>query len=239
MTDYMGADLKRLFTKKGTYFCLLAVLVISTIFSFIQISNITEKTVLDNIDLLLSLMTTFAGVMLFISVYTDDLSAGALSQIIGFGKQRYFLVLEKFVINCLFAFVFYILALTMLYGLFTFLGVQPPLNGSLQIGLNYFLVYIGISMFVGIFVYGLQSVSVSVIAFIILTVGTIDSLLSMVLEMKWFVQHFGDLNGWLFSKLVPHLVENPDVWKLLAYFAYLFIPLGLTMVAFNKKELEF
>ena len=238
MIAYMKAEFYR-FTKKKSFALLLILFtIVYSSAAFFNRSNAGDLISFNNI--LIQMSPMLIGIAIFLMVYTDDISAYSLQIPIGYGLPRWKIVIAKLLeVIITFSLVMaYALALAgiiniiMPYQLDYSQLVSPILYALLTVAL--------FSSFAGFLALVVQKSSVSIIAFVMLISNLVDSLLSLLFSIPFIGNNFPWLASYLPNTLLMNIyydgMKSPSLPFVLAYIV---VALAVTILTFNKSELDF
>lgn len=236
--SYIKADLYRFSRKKSFLFMLVLFTVAYTFFFNLFKSNVNDVIVFSTI--LLSMSPLLIGIALFVMVYTDDIGAHSTQIAIGYGVPRYQIVISKLVEMI----IVYTLVLGYAFVLASVLNIIMGTNADLTQLFNYIpSLLIGLAVntaLAGFFSFVFQKSSIAIVAFIILVGNLLDSLIELLLSLKWIANIFPNAAQYLPIYLINDIqvsglqFNNAGILVLYGALAIL-----LTVVLFNKTELEF
>jgi ABC-2 type transport system permease protein len=247
MLNYIKAEFYRIFHKKNLYIYFIALLAVYGLTIFIRLSTFDHSSIADEALTVFNFFPVFIGGYIFTSVYNDDLNAGTLASVIGFGRSKFFIILSKLGITIILTTGFYFCALIALESLFYLTGAAMGIDTIvlfLKMVLNPLLLTIGYVSIAGIFVYGIQKATFSIVAYVLLSLGIISTILEKLLKHDAIQSIFGDLSKYMLTNIVSRFSSyimgvDSNGWTILQYCIYLLIVLAISTVVFHKKELEF
>lgn len=236
--SYIIADLYRFFRKKSFLFLLVLFTVGYTFFFNLFKNDPNDVMLLSNI--LISMSSVLIGIALFVMVYTDDIGAHSTQIAIGYGIPRYQIVLSKLVEML----IIYLIVLAYAFGLASLLNVA--LNVQADLTQLFDLIPIVIlelminTAIAGIFSFVLQKSSIAIVVFVVLSGRLLDSLLGLVLELKWIANILPNAVAYLPTSLLNDMstsgIQFNNAGILILYGA---LALAITIALFNRTELEF
>jgi ABC-type transport system involved in multi-copper enzyme maturation permease subunit len=202
----------------------------------------TEADIPTQANIFFEMLTIFGGTFLFATIYNDELSAKNLSTLIGFGNRRSMIVLAKAVLTVAMNILMYGLALLVFYLLFVAIGMPPTgdmMNDIFPMVEQTFFRTLIYGMVTSVVVFGTQKATFSVVVYVLLATGFVGSMLGMLFSAGFVVNVVGDLTVFLATPVVNKLVYVTSAMAILSYLIYLAVFCVLSIVAFNKKDLEF
>ena len=105
------------------------------------------------------------------------------------------------------------------------------------ISLQYWLLTIAFAALAGIAVYGLQRATFALVAYIVLAFNLVDNLVSVALRADFVRENL--LTGVAARIFAGVAADGPLTLPLIELAAYVAIAAALSVLAFNKKEMEF
>jgi len=238
--NLVRGELYRVARKKSLFVYLGALVVAYLLVAFIRSGGFTATSAVTDAMTLFGFLPAFAGVILFTSVYTDDLDSRNLIALVGFGLGKARIVVTKLVVFALLAAVVYALVPLLHGGAYALLGA-PVANWWLVYAsaIQALLMTVGCAALAGILVYGLQKTTLGVLAYVLLALGVVASLLSIGLKMvaPWFIPHLlTGVTGRVFAGLAG---TAPIGWPLIEFGAYVVAAVVASTIVFTRKEMEF
>lgn len=242
MHDYFLAELYRLLHKKSLYLYFAGLAGAYVLLAYIRSGGFTETSVLRDGENLFFYLPILAGGFLFAGIYIDDLTAGNLSALVGYGLSKWKIVTVKLALTALFNGLLYGLAPVLHIGLYRLLGsvaAQGGWRAVYGLSVKYWLMTLGFSALCGIIVYGLQRGTFAFVAYVLLAFGMVGGLLTTAL--KGFAP---GLTRFLMSPITDGILSgiingSPLLPPLLSYLVYLTGAAALSVLAFHKKEMAF
>lgn len=247
MLNYIHAELVRIRSKKSIYLYFLICFAFYAFTLFMRSSSLTDTSVLrEAVDFLSTILPIFAGTILFSVIYNDDLTAKTLPQVVGFGLPRHMIILAKFIILLIVTLITFIIGYLLYNALFFALGfnsIEHALN-VIPILVTPFLMIIAYSLIASVVVYGTQRATMSIVAFLVFATGLVPSLLSMLFSSSLVTNLVGNVSPYLLTNLIREMGSNLLDHKLvftqpLLVVLYFIVFIAVSMLVFNKKELEF
>ena len=247
MLKLINGEIYRLLHKKRMYiyFCLLAVGYF--LIAFIRSGGFNEQSIIGDAANFFSFLPALAGGYLFSAIYTDDLTAKNLITLVGFGTNKAKIILVKFILSALFGAVVYALAPLLLYvshAAFGWTAAASTMATVYAVSFKYFLVTLGYSALSGIAVYGLQRTTFAMVLYILLAFNIIGSLVTVLLVNMIGIDFATIITNRLMSGLTDRILaglvgSGSLTMPIIEYIIYVAIVATISVIAFNKKEMEF
>lgn len=247
MIHYIGAELYRIFRKKSIY--ILAITATVLLFAVIFIMDNPQRTTADYMlvgKFIINFATVLLGTLIFSLIYLDDFKAKSSSAIISCGESRNLFVFSKQVISVIVT----ILAYAVMMGVF-FIGAAVlgyVFTGEQMTELVFsafgsILTVLGYLAIGGLIAYGSQNGVLSLICFLLLSVGFVDMVVGTALKLPIFSELFGGIQSYLLSAAtstwVGELSQHVFAWKwFLVCMGYIIIPTVISVFLFRKKDLD-
>lgn len=249
MINYIKADFYRMFKKKSLYI-FLGICSLGFILSNILVSSIeyTEETFIGLSMILLTFVPIFVGLFVFNIVYVDDLRSKSLQTAIGFGKKRSEIVIVKYIDALILMLVFTVLIILHLFIVPTIFGLsltEASINILMGYVASFFLKTIGYFALASIAVFFFQKTTSATTVYILLSTGTINILMSLLLSQSFIIKTVGDLQPYLYTEVVNNMLNalQLNTGNIMEYIvlilAYIIGSIVLSSILFNRKELEF
>lgn len=246
--NYIKADLIRIFNK-NSFMATIGLYLLSFLGLYFVISNphLTTDQFLSKTEIIPSLFPLVVGVSIFLAVYNDDFKSKSMQVAIGFGYERYKVVLIKFIEQVLLTFLIAIMTLILMWGVPSLTGLQFTKPELIQLAVNMMasvLIVIGYMSFAQILVFAKQNAISGLIFYILLATNTIYGLITL------FTDHFlkdMSLNTtqWLYRGLIEKLSLQISQEKAISIITiatlllYIIISIIITQQSYKKVELEF
>lgn len=249
MTNYIFADLNRIFKKQSFLLALGAFAGCFVILVFIYFNpSFTSDMYVSKITSFMSYFPLIIGLFTFLSVYADDFKCHSMQIAIGYGMPRSRIIFAKLLESTI------LLLLTA--GAMAILLVATPLllklaPTSQQIvslvltALGESLRALGYVAISAIAVFLSQNGTGGIILYVLLSSKTIYIVLSMLLGQDFLRNAIGDLTKYLYTVMIytckTNLMQGGHVliYLIFALLLYVVLPTIISMVGFHKKELEF
>ena len=242
MTKLLRGEIYRLLHKKSMYFYFCALAAGYFAIAFIRSGGFGEGSVVSDAATMFSLMPALAGGFLFSAVYTDDLNSKILISLVGYGVNKFTIVLAKLILTALSGSLIFGLAPVYHCAVYALLG-QPVTTGMAAtiyaISLKYLLVTLAYAALSGIVVYGLQRATFAIVTFLLLAFGVVGSLVSVVLN-TFAPGLTGHLVPGVTDRILLGLIGgSSSALPVAEYIAFVLAGLALSATAFYRKEMEF
>ncbi len=248
MSNYISADLKRIFHKKSFWIVSLISILLFGLIVFIEYKA-KAPTVLFLMTLTsyLGFYSLVLGLFTFLSVYADDFKCHSMQIVIGYGMPRWKLIVAK-TLECALLLLIFALVLGVLQFISPIvLGFELTGTDFLTIGINLLGEYIcavGYCAIASIVVFLFQNAMYGTIVYLLLAAKVISALMSMIVSQDFIVKYIGDTSKYLFTSLVDNFTSavvegNFNLDGILAILLYIIVPTLISMLCFKKKELDF
>lgn len=249
MINYILADSRRIFRKKSFIITFCAYFALFLIMVFIYFNpSFTSDSYVAKTKTFIGYFPFIIGLVTFLSVYFDDFKSKSMQVAIGFGLPRYKVVLSKFLESMILLFlsIFCVFALSLITPIF--LGISLNHSQIMELFVNMiaeWLRTIGYFSISTIPIFYTQNALSGTIFYVLLSSKTILLLLTMILGQEIFVHIFGNLTQYLYTTqlyaISSEFIKNGSIgfsliWSILFYILF---PVMLSVISFNKKELEF
>ena len=245
MNQYIKADFLRISHKKTHILSVIILaLILPVVLSFCMVHYIKfsgEETLM----LISSFSQIFIGVSIFSAVFADDFRSKTLQVAIGRGLSRGQVILAK---------EWELLLLTLLYSVILVMGVAvtagvlgSPIPVTTNLAGNYFsnvLSCMGFYNLAMIPVYITQKSNLGEIAYVFLSVGIINSILTALLTFDVLPKFVTSLSKYLFTNCVSDFKHGLEAGHMLIQplagcLIWIIGALIITQIIFRKKELDF
>lgn len=249
MNHYIAADIQRILHKHSF---LQAIAVFIGLF-VIQIFIYFNPTF--TIEMYISKMTGFLGffplligLFVFMCVYADDFKCKSMQIAIGYGTPRKNIVLAKLIESVLLLATTAAITSILITGAPLLLDLAPNKQDLSYLALTVLadmLRTFGYIALATIPVFFSQNAINGIIAYVLLSSKTIYIILMMFLEQDFLIGFTGDLRKYLLTVQLydarTHFSQTGqfDVVWIITLIVYVMIPTYLSIISFNKKELEF
>jgi len=242
MIKYLRGEVYRLLHKKSMYI-FFAVLAAGYLFiTYIRSGGFTEESIVDEAINTLNFLPVLAGGFLFSAVYTDDLNSKNLISLVGFGLSKVKIVISKLILMTLFSAVVFGLMPLFHCTVFHMLGWTATASVWTMVyavSLKFLLMTIAFATLSGIVVYGIQRTTFAIVTYILLAFGIVGGLLAS--GLKSFAPGLADyLMSGITDRVMASVVSGGSlIMPGIEYIAYIAIAAALSLLTFNKKEMEF
>lgn len=249
MLNYIHADLHRILRRVPRIVVLLLVLVIANITTINNAASNQVNSIgfMANIPSLITVTGAFFGLVEIMAVFADDFRAKTMQVAIGLGISRRHVVLAKAL-----EYALLILLDTLVLGLTTIadsaaLGIGLNGDDIYQIMIRVFFAVINAlipALFTMIPIFYLQGTGLAAILFLVFYIDPLAQIFSFVLGTNEIVIRLR-LNQIMYSSLIGAvetsltLHTNFPLMQLLGLAVYIVAGYLLTVLVFNKRELEF
>lgn len=240
MVNYIKADLYRILHKQsffgviGTYIALF-VLLIFILFN----PTFTGAMYISKIYTFLDFFPLIIGLIVFVSLYVDDLKSNSIQIAIGYGLPRYKIILSK-LLEC-FTLLIIISVCILFLVLITPILLDIKIDASQTIDLIKTILleviktmsYISMSQ---IIVYIAFNSIEGMIMYLLLSTQVVYIVLNILLQQRFIVELFGYLNRYL---LTDELYNTPTLLRILGVILfYIVLPVILSITIFQKRSIE-
>lgn len=240
MVNYIKADLYRILHKQsffgviGTYIALF-VLLIFILFN----PTFTGAMYISKIYTFLDFFPLIIGLIIFLSLYVDDLKSNSIQIAIGYGLPRYKIILSK-LLEC-FTLLIIISVCILFLVLITPILLDIKIDASQTIDLIKTILleviktmsYISMSQ---IIVYIAFNSIEGMIMYLLLSTQVVYIVLNILLQQRFIVELFGYLNRYL---LTNELYNTPTLLRILGVILfYIVLPVILSITIFQKRSIE-
>ena len=240
MVNYIKADLYRILHKQsffgviGTYIALF-VLLIFILFN----PTFTGAMYISKIYTFLDFFPLIIGLIVFVSLYVDDLKSNSIQIAIGYGLPRYKIILSK-LLEC-FTLLIIISVCILFLVLITPILLDIKIDASQAIDLIKTILleviktmsYISMSQ---IIVYIAFNSIEGMIMYLLLSTQVVYIVLNILLQQRFIVELFGYLNRYL---LTNELYNTPTLLRILGVILfYIVLPVILSITIFQKRSIE-
>jgi hypothetical protein len=247
MINLINGEIYRLIHKRSMYVYFLSLAAGYSIVAFIRSGGFNEQAIVNDALNFFGFLPALAGGFLFAAIYTDDLNAKNLITLVGFGVGKIKIVLAKTILMAMLGAVAFALAPLLLFAthaLFGWAASASTMSTIYAISLQYFLVAIGYSALSGIAVYGIQRATFAMVLYILLSFNIIGNLITVFLSNMvggaaarvLAARLMSGIAGRIFAGIIG---GSPPVVPFIEFFVYVAIALAGSVMAFDKKEMEF
>ena len=242
MFSLLRSEIYRLLHKKSMFIYFGALVAGYFVLAFIRSGGFNEESVVSDALSLFSLLPALAGGFLFTAIYTDDLNSRNIISLVGFGVNKATIVIAKFFLAILFsAIVFGLVPLyhCAVYAIFGQTATASIVTAIYMASFKHLLTVLAYCALSGIVVYGLQRATFAIVSYILLAFGVISGLVTVALNMfaPSLISH--QISGITDRIIVGLISGGTPIMPVVEYIIYTIIAVTLSLIAFNKKEMEF
>ncbi len=247
MFNCIKADALRVLKKKGfliTMSIVILLIIGAAILTVFFPGEDRGQTFADLAGVIYGINGLLVGIPIFLAVFSDDFKSKAMQTAIGFGISRPALIICR-VIEMVWliiqtGIVFSIVSVITGVALGASTSVLLSMIGNLWYESLKIILYGAVSM---IIVYLMQSATTALVIFILSTVGTIDLVLMGIGAIPAVQKLHLDPTVITIESVLSKAMDKtyalaPLMW-VVAILAFLVLPTIITIVVFQKKELEF
>lgn len=249
MKNYILADLKRIIKKKSFVFAILAFAILYILLIFIVVNEtFTGEQYKIDTTLFINFFPLFVGIPIFLSVYNDDFKSKSMQVAIGYGISRPKIILTKIIdtiiLTCVTG-ILYLAVFLLLPFAFNFPISSADIAAITITFISSLILIIGYTAISNILLYATENAVFGIITFILLASSTVSMVLSLILSQNFIVNLFGVITQYLFTTGISTQVQNilqmghPTISLLFILLGYIALPIVISIILFNKKELEF
>ena len=249
MTNYIGADLRRIFQKQGFLWAFGAFVGCFVLLVFIYFNpSFTAETYVSKMTSFMSYFPLVVGLPTFLSVYADDFRCRSMQVAIGYGMPRERIVFAKLLESAVLLLVTAAVMAALLVAAPLLLGLAPTAQQMASLALTAgaeLLRALGYGAISAVAVFLTQNATGGTILYVLLSSKTAYIVANMLLGQDFLLNTVGDLTKYLFTAMLysckASLVQGgqPYVWLIVALLVYIALPTIVSVVGFRKKELEF
>ena len=249
MTNYIGADLRRIFRKQSFVWAVWAFAGCFALLVFIYWGpSFTAEMYVSKMTSFMSFFPLVVGLLTFLSVYTDDFKCCSMQIAIGYGISRGRIIFAKLLENTVLllataAFMTILLAAAPLL-----IGLTPTAQQMASLVLTAgaeLLRALGYGAISAVAVFLTQNATGGTILYVLLSSKTVYIILTMLLGQDFLLGTVGDLTKYLYTvMLYTCKADIVQGWKpcsclISALLIYVVLPTIISFIGFRKKELEF
>ena len=249
MRNNIGADIRRVLHKQSFLWALgiFAALFVGMVFIYFN-PGFTADMYVAKITSFLSFFPLVVGLFLFMSVYADDFKCKSMQVAIGYGIPRGRIILGKLLEITILLFCIAAIMSVLVVATSFVLGLAPNaqhLETLLVTILAEMFRALGYAAISTIPVFFSQNAVNGIILYVLLASKTVYIALTMILGQVFLINLVGDLTKYLYTTQLytakTFLLENKSFYStiLSAVVCYVVIPTVISVMLFNKKELEF
>ena len=249
MTNYIRADLRRIFQKQSFLWAFGAFVGCFVLLVFIYFNpSFTAETYVSKMTSFMSFFPLVVGLPTFLSVYADDFRCRSMQVAIGYGMPRWRIILAKLLESA----VLLLATAAVMAALITvaplLLGLAPASQQMTSLALTAgaeLLRALGYGAICAVAVFLTQNATVGTILYVLLSSKSAYIVANMLLGQDFLINTVGDLAKYLFTAMLysckADLVQGgqPFICLIAALLIYVVLPTVVSVVGFRKKELEF
>jgi hypothetical protein len=252
MLDYLRGEVYRLLHKRSMYIYLGALALAYLALAFIRSAGFDENAIISDAEYLYPFLPALVGGFMFAAIYTDDLNSRNLTVLVGYGLPKLCLVIAKLLLMLLFTTAVFVCVLAVTCLAHTAMGWPPRPEALRTVGflaLQHLLSTVAWAALAGLVVYGLQRTTFAIVAYVLLSLGIVGSLMTTVLDMDLISSVIPDLKSHLMSGIsmrltLPLAIAQPEaegaiLQALFEYLIYVAASTALSTAAFTRREMEF
>lgn len=242
MLKYIHGEIYRLLHKKSSYIYFGVVALGYLFLMYMRSGGFTQESIVDDAMNFFFFLPVIVGGFLFSAIYTDDLNSRNLISLVGFGIGKTKIVVSKFILVTILNLVVFAVIPLLHCGIFYVLGWSTDAQQWTMIyalALKFLLMTVAFSLLSGIVVYGVQRTTFAIVAYVLLAFNIVSGLLSA--GLKTFAPN---LTNYLISGITDGIMlgiveAKLPVVAIIEFLIYATIALVISVIAFNRKEMEF
>ena len=249
MTDYIGADLRRIFRKRSFLWAFGAFAGCFAILVFIYFNpGFTAEMYVSKMTSFMSFSPLVVGLPTFLSVYADDFKCRSMQIAIGYGMPRGRIIFAKLLESAVLLLATAAGMAVLLTAAPLLLGLAPTAQQTASLVLTAgaeLLRALGYGAISAVAVFLTQNATGGTILYVLLSSKTVYIILAMFLGQDFLLGTVGDLTKYLYTVMLytckADLVQGgqPYICLSFALLIYVVLPTVISVVGFRKKELEF
>ena len=249
MTNYIGADLRRIFRKQSFLWAFGAFAGCFALLVFIYFNpSLTAETYVSKMTSFMSFFPLVVGLQTFLSVYADDFRCRSMQVAIGYGMPRGRIILAKLLESAVLLLATAAIMAALLVAAPLLLGLAPASQQVASLVLTAaaeFLRAFGYVAISAVAVFLTQNATGGTILYVLFSSKSVYIILTMLLGQDFLVGTVGDLTEYLYTALLYNcktvLMQGgqPYISLIVALLVYVALPTVISVVGFRKKELEF
>jgi hypothetical protein len=247
MLRLLAGEGYRLLHKKSMYVYFLALGLGYFMLAFIRSGGFDENSLIKEALNFFMFLPPLVGGYLFAAIYTDDLASRNLITLVGFGIGKTKIVLAKLLLSVILCVLIFALVVLYLFGVFALLGWVASFSTMMRfvvVAVKYLLMSVAYCSLGAVVVYGFQRTTFAMVTYILLAFSIVSGFITVLANNL-----MGEQVALLFSdRLMPGLTDRIMAGMLgsiglfgplMEYGLYLLITVLITVIVFNKKEMEF
>ena len=249
MTNYIAADLRRIFRKQSFLWAFGAFAGCFAILVFIYFNpSFTAEMYISKMTSFMSFFPLVVGLLTFLSVYADDFKCRSMQIAIGYGMPRGRIILAKLLESAVLLLATAAGMAVLLAGAPLLLGLAPTSQQMASLVLTAaaeLLRALGYGAISAVAVFLTQNATGGTILYVLLSSKTVYIIATMLLGQDFLRNTVGDLTKYLYTSMLytckADLVQGgqPYISLMVALLVYIVLPTVISVVGFRKKELEF
>jgi len=238
MLNYIKAEFYRIFWKKGMYIYFGSLIMLMLLGVYLGASNITLSGIKNVTIVSFTLFGTAASAYLLSVVYGDDFAAKTLANVVGFGVDRWVIVVTKFLLNVIMSMLSFFITASIFCLMLMLIGLQLDVERVKDIfGVVTIVVLrgIAISTIASVIAYAFQRGAIAIVVFIMISVGFFTQIIAFVLDKL----NLSDLSKYSIDAILRQITTTINVETVLPYVVYVTVFTILAMIVFQQKDLDF
>lgn len=243
MLNYIKADMKRILKKKNFLVVNIVFLLLFALVNLFTRGNTNSLEIYTlKVEIFLSVFVFIEGMNIFLSVYNDNFKAKSMQVEIGRGVERKNVVISKLIETSIIALIASIVVVVFISAMAFIMGLSPTFAEMKEWFVSIIFAsikIIGYTAMASIFVYHKQNAVNGIIAFVLLASNVASSFASIALSQSFVTNIFGNLSDYLFSSAISSVRSEINITMTIIVLAYIVISTLISILIFNKKELEF
>ena len=254
MRNVILTDIRRAQSKKSLIVCTIIMTAISILAS-IGVRSLTfffdspaeaYETIIPGLSSFFSPL--LIGIPIFSAIYTDDFKSRSMQIAIGRGVSRTKMMLARFLETLILVVEWHIIfsIIALICGLIDGGSTSQMLSciGSIWETSIKMIVYLSLSL---LFVYGTLNPTAGLVFYIIFVVNVLDTIFAFIDMIPFLSEHGIEISKFFPANACSNLTVAISqgnglhifTWGLGVVLGYIILPLVISIIIFNKKELEF
>jgi len=247
MLRLIDGEIYRLLHKKSIYIYFFSLAVGYLLIAYIRSGGFTAESIITDAFNFFNVLPAAAGGFLFSAIYTDDLAAKNLIALVGSGMSKTKIVLAKFILTALFGAVIFVLAPLLLFVVHAAFGWTATTSAMVMVfavSFKHLLVTLGYSALAGIAVYGLQRATFAMVLYILFAFNIVGGLITVFLVNMVGASSAAVIMSRLMAGITDRILAGMTgggslLSPVIDYIIYIAAAIVVSVIAFNKKEMEF
>ena len=249
MTDYIGADLRRIFRKQSFLWAVGAFAGCFAVLVFIYANpGFTAEMYVSKMTGFMSFFPLVIGLPIFLSVYADDFKCRSMQIAIGYGMPRGRIIFAKLLESAVLLLAAAAFMTVLLIAAPLLLRLAPTAQQTASLVLTAgaeLLRALGYGAISAAAVFLTQNAAGGTILYVLLSSKTVYIIAAMLLGQGFLLSTVGDLTKYLYTAMLytckSDLVQGgrPYLCLIFALLIYAVLPTVVSVIGFRKKELEF